>query len=88
MKADHSSNFIILDITIEGERITLVNIYGPNEDNPKFYEHIFDHIELFQTEKFIICGDLHFALNQNLDTKNDLNINNPKTRVYIRDVLF
>ena len=81
MKADHSSNFIILDITIEGERITLVNIYGPNED-------IFDHIELFQTEKFIICGDLHFALNQNLDTKNDLNINNPKTGVYIRDVLF
>ena len=57
MKADHSSNFIILYITIEGERITLINIYGPNEDNPKFYENIFDHIELFQNEKFIICGD-------------------------------
>ena len=37
MKADYSSNFIILDITIDGERITLVNIHGPNEDNPKFY---------------------------------------------------
>ena len=48
MKADLSSNFIILDITIEEERITLINIYGPNEDNPKFYENIFDHIKLFQ----------------------------------------
>ena len=83
MKADHSSNFIILDITIEGERITLINIYGPNEDNPKFYENIFDHIELFQNEKFIICGDFNVALNQNLDTKNYLNINNPKTRDFI-----
>ena len=83
IKADHSSNFIILDITIEGERITLINIYGPNEDSPKFYENIFDHIELFQNEKFIICGDFNVALNQNLDTKNYLNINNPKTRDFI-----
>ena len=38
---------------------------------------------MFQNEKFIICGNFKVALNQNLDTKNYLNINNPKTRDFI-----
>ena len=34
---DRNGNYLMLDITIEGERITLVNIYGPNEDSPVFF---------------------------------------------------
>ena len=34
---DERGNFIILDINIQDYRITLVAIYGPNEDNPDFF---------------------------------------------------
>ena len=40
VKTDKNGNYILLDITIQGKRITLVNIYGPNEDNPNFYTNI------------------------------------------------
>ena len=34
---DERGNFIILDINIQDYRMTLVAIYGPNEDNPDFF---------------------------------------------------
>ena len=40
IKTDKNGNYILLDIIIQGIRITLVNIYGPNEDNPNFYTNI------------------------------------------------
>ena len=38
--SDSYGNQMILDIEFEDERITLVNIYGPNNDNPTFYEDL------------------------------------------------
>ena len=32
-KCDGDGNFIVLDVEIEGKRISLVNLYGPNEDS-------------------------------------------------------
>ena len=32
--------FFVLEITIKGKKITLVNIYGPNEDRRQFYDNI------------------------------------------------
>ena len=34
IKKDQNGNCIILELTISGKRITLVNLYGPNEDKP------------------------------------------------------
>ena len=36
---DPNGNFLILEITVKGKKITLVNIYGPNEDRPQFYSN-------------------------------------------------
>ena len=33
---DSNGNLLILDCIIYGKRITLVNLYGPNKDNPDF----------------------------------------------------
>ena len=33
---DPNGNFLILEITVKGKKITLVNIYGPNEDRHNF----------------------------------------------------
>ena len=36
IKTDSLENVILIDITIEGEQITLANICGPNDDNILF----------------------------------------------------
>ena len=77
---DNLGNYIIVDITIEGERMTLANIYGPNTDNDIFNQTIFDSIEEFQNEKYILCGDFNLVLNQDLDTKNNKHVNHRKCR--------
>lgn len=30
--SDNNGNYLVLDISIEGKKITLLTIYGPNED--------------------------------------------------------
>ena len=35
---DPDGNFIIIELTILTKRITLVSIYGPNENKPNFYK--------------------------------------------------
>ena len=37
---DECDNFIILNINIQDSRMTLVAIYGPNEDNPEFFKRL------------------------------------------------
>ena len=31
---------VLINNNIEGKQITLVNLYGPNDDKPEFYENI------------------------------------------------
>ena len=40
VKKDCDGNLIAIDMNIEGNNITLINIYGPNYDNPDFYEKV------------------------------------------------
>ena len=40
IRTDKNGNYIILDMEVQGKEITLVNLYGPNEDSPQFYENI------------------------------------------------
>ena len=37
---DNQGNFIILQLHSSGKDIVLVNIYGPNRDNPPFFKDI------------------------------------------------
>jgi exonuclease III/hemoglobin-like flavoprotein len=81
---DNNCNFIILDITIEGLRISLVNIYGPNKDSPDFYIQVKKQIGKMENDYVIICGDWNLVLDPIIDTKNYKFTNNPKAR---REVL-
>ena len=62
VKTDKNGNYIILDIEIQGKDITLANIYGPNEDNPNFYENLIKNIADFENENVIVCGDWNLIL--------------------------
>ena len=49
---DENGNTLMIDITIEGKRLTLINIYGPNIDNPDFYNEILTFIKQPLTKSF------------------------------------
>ena len=50
-------NFIIVNMTIYNQRLTLVNLYGPNSDNPNFFKLSSNHIDDNNNTDMIICGD-------------------------------
>lgn len=37
------------------EKITLITLYGPNIDQPSFYDEVFNIIEEFGSDKYVIC---------------------------------
>lgn len=79
-KQDTNGNFLILDMTIYNKRLSLVNIYGPNRDDPSFYENLFKKITEMGNESYIMCGDFNISLDPNMDCFNYKHINNPKAR--------
>ena len=79
---DENGNFVILNVTLENTQVTLVNIYGPNRDNPDFYKTVLQKAKNLGNESYIICGDFNFILDPTIDCKyyKEDTINNPNAR--------
>ena len=75
---------LALDLTIEENNVTIINIYESNVDSPPFYEHVRDAFLEFDNKYYILCGDLNPTLNPTIDTYNYLHINNPNAREIIQ----
>ena len=73
-KQDVRGNYLLLDITIDDCRFTLANIYGPNTDDPQFYENIVQLIRKIENDDVVICGDWNLILNPDCDMDNYLHI--------------
>jgi hypothetical protein len=39
-KRDLNGNYLALDVVIDKQKLTLLSLYGPNMDNPDFYDQI------------------------------------------------
>ena len=66
---DDQGRYIIIDVTINEVRLTLANIYGPNEDDTEFFMSVFDKIEQMRNDNRIIAGDFNCTLNDKQDKK-------------------
>ena len=80
ISTDPDGNFVIVEIKTMEEIITLASIYGPNDDNHKFYRNLRQKIAEFGNNKVIICGDWNLVLNPEEDTENYRHVNNPAAR--------
>ena len=60
-KRDNKGNYLAIDITLDDHRLTLINIYAPNDDNPSLIEEIADIVEDFGNIHNIICGDFNIS---------------------------
>ena len=51
---DDQGRYIITNIPMVDHSITIINLYGPNEDSPTFFQNIISHLENTETCKYII----------------------------------
>ena len=86
IKRGNDGNKLLLDITIQEKRLTLVNIYGPNRDKPNFYNDLKNDITDFENETVIIGADYNLILDPVKDCQNYQRINNPNARESILDL--
>ncbi|RUA04563.1 MAG: hypothetical protein DSY43_06055, partial [Gammaproteobacteria bacterium] len=84
-KLDPRGNFIVLSLQIENEMLTLINLYGPNNDTPDFYSSLFADIDF--DSPVIICGDWNLALDPKIDTQNYIRVNNPRAREKVLQII-
>jgi hypothetical protein len=54
---DENGNYIILDMTICDKKPHTCKHFGPNSDQPQFYEEIFNNVRKISNEFCIICWD-------------------------------
>ena len=71
---DTNGNMLLLDIEIEEHRITLATIYGPNKDDPGFFECLKRKINAIGNKDIIINGDWNLLLDPQIDGTNYKNI--------------
>lgn len=69
-----------LDLVIGENKITPIDVYGPNTDTPSFYSE-------FDNDYFVFCGELNIALKATSDTCNILHFNNPKAMDKVLEIM-
>ena len=87
VKTDKNGNYLLIDITVQGRKLTLANVYGPNQDNPQFYNTLFQKISEFENDEIVLCGDWNFVIDPDRDYDNYLHINNPRSRQVTLDYM-
>ena len=55
-----------LEILIN-EKETLINLYGPNNDDPAFFEQLENYIRENNEKTFIVGGDFNTVINENIE---------------------
>ena len=76
---DEGGNYLILDLTIQDYRLTFVALYGPNDDNPTFFNKIHTMVSSFQNSSIIMVGDWNVVQDFDMDTSNYKTKNNIKS---------
>ena len=85
--ADKEGRYLILDLTLQGVRMSLVALYGPNADTPTFFENLFEKLLNIDNSTCIITGDWNVALDYKIDCKNYQAKNNPQAQNLVNDKL-
>ena len=69
IKGDEQGNLLILEVNVNDNPLMLINLYGPNKDNPSFYENLKSEINKRDDIPLVLCGDWNLVLDQNNDTR-------------------
>ena len=80
---DLRGHFIVCDMTTNGEQLSLINVYAPNDHNPTFFNSVFEHLDDFKCgETIMIGGDYNLVLDVEIDQRGGLPNTYKKSRGY------
>ena len=85
--SDCSGNYIILLIETQKQSFLLVNIYGPNKDEPEFFDKLKEKISENDVDHVILAGDFNLVLNPAIDYENYKHINNIKSKEVVEKMI-
>ena len=84
---DKFGNLLIIDLKMNDLNLTLVVIYGPNKDEPLFYDNIKNILFENENNPVIMCGDWNLVLNFEKDTLGYIRENNIKAREKVEEII-
>lgn len=64
---DPEGRFVIINIFINGQPVTIGNIYGPNEDDPSFFYKLFSSLDKIPHCPIILGGDFNKVIDKSID---------------------
>lgn len=76
---DPYGRYIIVQGNILSQKLNLINIYGPNEDNPLFFQRLFLTVSALEGHH-IIGGDFNCALDPLIDRSTQIDATHVQTR--------
>jgi exonuclease III len=83
---DQNGRYIILDLTVYEQRLTLVCLYGYNTDKPELFTEILQKSAGFANTSFLFCGDWNVVQNKSDDTYNVIHDRNQNARKKIEEL--
>lgn len=83
---DPAGRFIIIQGSLLNRDLILVNLYGPNNDDPNFHNNLFLSISSLHGD-IIIGGDFNCALDSKLDRSSGSDISHPRSRKIIPQLM-
>lgn len=64
----------------------LINIYGPNRDDPEFYSKLLTDIHTYD-HPVILASDFNLVLNPEQDSYDYVNVNNPNAHDQVLNLM-
>ena len=62
VERDENGNSIIISLSAMDKELLLVNVYGPNKDNPAFYQSLSEAVKRYKNHTVVVVGDWNFVL--------------------------
>ena len=73
-----------MDIEYENIEMTICNIYAPNNDDPKFFQEVFEMLGQAGSKVVIIGGDFNLVLDMEKDKKGGKKVTHFKSREVVK----
>ena len=63
---DDKGDFMLLQLKINDQTFTVVNLHSPNKDDPDFYDRVMGELKKTRSQELILTGDWNLVLNPEL----------------------
>ena len=85
--ADNQGRWLLLEANYENLQLIIGNVYAPNEDNPVFFENLFDVLEQIPIDLKILGGDYNLHMDIKMDKEGGSNVTNCLAQKLLQEFL-